>query len=206
MARPADVERVIFPPEPPRPPKRRDDLLQKLLGYYGSGTVDELIDLIIDDSNTYRVGPGGSIGLNLGYPTAVLTMAGNLVVFSDGIGGVATVSDIVLCSATNPMAVCPGLKYLDLSGRIQIFSEDAAFVTGVRINLSNGHGGLDTLPSGEGIIVVFRIPAHMLGHDISIMWWDESRGMWREIDFIRTSAGRCIAITKLTGAFALIAK
>ena len=203
LAKPADVENVVMPPEKPA----TDDVLLDLLGYYGGNkTIDELIDLVKGDVGTYRSGSGTSLPLNIGLPTAILTPADNLVVFSGGIGGVATVEDIPGSSLATFDLIRPGMTYLGQNRRMGTFSGDAALVGGVTVSVSNGDGALGMLPTGESMAVIFQIPAYMLGRDVAIMWWDEARGVWREIDATVTPDGRIIGITNLTGTFVLVAR
>jgi|GEM_PF-2970141 len=203
LAAPADVEHVIFPPEPPAKP----DVIYELLGYYGAGkSLDELIDLVLSDPGTYRPGSSVSLPLNVGVPTSILTPANNLVVFSSSIGGVVEVRDLVGSDIANYYAVLPGNNYIGQGGRVETFSATAEYIRGIQYLLSNGSASLSTLPDGESMAVIFQLPAYMLGRTMSIMWWDEARGMWREIAYRVTPDGRCIAITNLTGTFILVTK
>lgn len=203
LAAPADVERVILPPEPPE----GDNVLLSLLSFYGDDkSLDELIDLIKADPNTYRLIGTITIPLNTQIPTAVVTHAGHLVVFPSGLGGVASVEMIPGSSLADFGSLLPGMKYLDLSGRIRYLSENAALIDGLNVGLSAGNGAFTDLLPGEKIVIIFQIPVHMLGFDVAIMWWDAARGLWREIPSSVTPDGRCIAVTDLTGTFVLVAK
>ncbi|MBC8509099.1 MAG: hypothetical protein H8D34_29955, partial [Chloroflexi bacterium] len=95
------------------------------------------------------------------------------------------------------------------SGNLEEFEASEpgwTFITDITVSVFNGSGLLDKLPPGESMAVIFQISANMLGRDLAIMWWDEARGMWREIDAHVTPDGRCVAITNLTGTFVLVAK
>ncbi|MBC8503402.1 MAG: hypothetical protein H8D34_00975, partial [Chloroflexi bacterium] len=217
LAKPADVENVVMPPEEPA----EENVLLELLGQFGDKSIDELIDLVNADSGTYQQGTlsssipvtggqaqviGSSIPLNIGLPTAISTPAGHLVVFSGGIGGVASVKDIPDSSLAIFDLIRPGMNYLAQNGRMGTFGSGAALIGGVTVNVTNGDGILSMLPSSETMAVIFQIPAHMVNEMMSIMWWDEARGMWREIDATMTPDGRIFVITRLTGTFVLVAK
>jgi mucin-19 len=201
LAQPADVEIVIFPPAK----QAAEDVLFELLSVYGDATsIDALIDLVKSNSGTYKPGSGGSVALMLGQPTAVLTPAGSLVVFSGGIGGTASVADIILSGSAGLMVVQPGVGYLAQSGQTQTFGEAATIVHVLAVSVFTSSGELTNLLPGESIAVIFQIPAHMLGQNMAIMWWNEARGMWQEISSSITPDGRIIAITKCTGTFVLV--
>jgi len=203
LAGPADVENVVFPPSPPQ----ASDALLQLLGYFGDqGSLDDLIDLIKDDPGTHRLGSGSTVSLNVGVPTSILTPNNNLVVLSGGIGGVVTVNDILVGDMSNGQEIGSGNRYLGKNGQFSTFGLDAKCVKGLAINLFGANGSSGSLPVGESMAFIFQVPTEMLGKNLAIMWWDEDRGMWREVPCMITPDGRCIAITGLTGTFALVSK
>jgi len=203
LAGPADVENVVFPPSPPQ----ASDALLQLLGYFGDqGSLDDLIDLIKDDPGTHRLGSGSTVSLNVGVPTSILTPNNNLVVLSGGIGGGVTVNDILVGDMSNGQEIGSGNRYLGKNGQFSTFGLDAKCVKGLAINLFGANGSSGSLPVGESMAFIFQVPTEMLGKNLAIMWWDEDRGMWREVPCMITPDGRCIAITGLTGTFALVSK
>ena len=94
------------------------------------------------------------------------------------------------------------MNYLGQSGRMETFGSGAALIRGGTISLTNG----SSVPAGESIAVIFQTPAHMLGRDLAIMWWDEARGTWREINATVTPDGSIIGVTNFTGTFVLVMK
>lgn len=204
LAQPADVEQVILPPEKPV----TENVLLELLLQFGAGkTLDEVIDHLEQAASTYRAsGSGIAVPLKPEVPTAVMTLSGSMVAFSSDITGVATVTDLLVAGLSDPLLIRPGMSFLGQSGRLTTFGAGASLIQALMVRLLTGDGEQGAVQSGESMAVIFQVPAHMLGYDLAIMWWNEAHGMWQELDTIITPDGRTIAVTKLTGTFALVAK
>ena len=201
LAKPADVENVVLPPIP----DPEDDVLLELLTFFGGDKpLDELIDLAKDDPGTFRPGSNSAVSLHIGLPTSILTPANILFVLSGGIGGLVRFSDVSESEMNIGQQILEGGTYIGQNGQIRSFGSEALCIAGVSIEVSNGGGSLTGLPSGETIALIFQAPSALMGKDLAIMWWDEARGKWREIDFIITPEGRYVAVTNLTGTFVLV--
>ena len=200
LATPADVENVVMPPENPDP-----EATDELFAFYGATTLDELIEIVKNDPGTYPSSAGSTLPLRVGMPSAVQTASGSLVIFSGGIGGTVNIKDLPE-SDLEGMGIITGSTYITQGGQMVTFGSEMACISLISVAASAANGDLGSLPAGEVMILVFQAPAEALGQELAIMWWDEARGMWREVSTMTTADGSCIAITNLTGTFALMAK
>ncbi|RKY41296.1 MAG: hypothetical protein DRP85_06715, partial [Candidatus Makaraimicrobium thalassicum] len=210
LAEPAKVEIIIIPrPCPVNKGGRggRGTVIEEEFSRFGNDlSLDELIDVVKDDPSTYTAN-GTPIKMDTDLPTATLTQAGSLVMFSSNSGNTARVKDVVIGNLKQ--MITPGIAFINLRGQIEIFSADAKFIKGVTVEVSdNSNQMMNSLTNDGTLAVVFdKINySDIADRDMAIMWWDEALGMWHELETIVTDKGRYVTVTNLTGTFVLVAK
>lgn len=201
LGRAADVEKFVYPPERPAP----ENILLRVVDQYGDKPIDELINLVKSDPTTHRPSNGSIIPLNIDKPTAIQTPADNLVILSKNGGGRVIVEDVIEPDLGTLTPLNSSGNYLNQGGQLKSFGESSKFIKGVSVEVFNGDGSVGQLPQEDSIVVIFEIAPELIDRTVSILWWDEVRGIWREIDSTITPDGRCLAVTNLAGTFVLAA-